>query len=104
MISAALCRQHALVEPAVACAQYRSVITRQFGGDAQARRHNVPRVQRAEAADGLSCFISFEIDGVEVLTDGAAVVKPDARIDCESFSNRYGVGQKQGAGNELAAA
>src|SRR5207253_2781687 len=70
-----LCRQYALVEPPVTCSQYRSGIVAELGGDAQAWRHQVPRVQRAKATDDASCFTPIQVDRVKVLTDGAVVVE-----------------------------
>src|SRR5262249_2002039 len=103
MILAALSSQYALVEPAVARSQYRSVIPGELGGHAQARRHKVPCVQRAKAADDISGLTSLKVDRREVLTDGAAMVETEAGVDCQPISYRYGVSHKQGRGDELAA-
>src|SRR5215831_14792676 len=40
---------------------------------------------------------------MHILADGAAVVEPEAGIDCQSLSNRYSVGHEQCCRYELSA-
>src|SRR5215472_14418937 len=78
MIVSALSRQYSLMKPTVACPQYRSAIPGEFGGRAQTRRNLVPRVHRAEATYNGPIFLRFEVNRVEILDDGAAVVEPES--------------------------
>ena len=48
--------QHALIESPVARPQHRSAVAGELRGDAKTRRPDVPRVQRAEAADDVARF------------------------------------------------
>ena len=100
---AALSGQYSLMEPTVAHPQYRSVIVGELGGDTQTWRHHVPGVQCAKTVNNLSCFTPLKVDRLEVRTDGAAVVEPDAGIDGQPLSYRYRVGHEEGCADELAA-
>ena len=104
MILTELASQHALMEPPIACPQYRPAVTRELGNYTQAWRHQIPRVLLAEASDAVLCVTPGEVNRPEILTDGAAVVEPYAGIDCQPLSYRYSVGNKQGFSDELAAA
>ena len=85
---AELSGQHALAEPPVARPQHRPAVGGELRGDAQARRPHVPGVQRAEAADDRVGLAPFEIERVQVLTDGAAVVEPQPGIDRQPIPDR----------------
>src|SRR5215471_13274048 len=103
MTVSALSRQYALMKPTVACAQYCSAIPGELGGGAQTRRQHVPRVQRAKAAHNGSCIPPLEVDRVEILADGAAVIEPEAGIDDEPVSYRCTVAYEERCGDELSA-
>ena len=61
------------------------------------------QVQRAQAADDRVGFAPFEIERVQVLTDGAAVVEPHSGIDRQPVPHREGVARERGGRDEQTA-
>jgi hypothetical protein len=91
MNRAKFARQYALMEPPVARPQHRSTVRGELGRHAQARRPDVPRVERAEAPYGSVNRLPGEIALGEVGADGAAVVESDPCIDRQTIADGYRV-------------
>ncbi len=65
--------------------------------------HIVPRVQRPQTADDVAGFAPLLIERAQILTDGAAVVEPQAGVDRQRRPDRDGVAHEPGRGDEHAA-
>src|SRR5262249_17602274 len=98
-----LAGEHALTEPSVARAQHCSSIGAELRGDTEARREYVPRVQGPEPADEAAGFIALRIERRQILTDGAAVVEPQSRVDGQPIPQRYGIARERGCRDRHAA-
>src|SRR5262245_58756255 len=81
---AKLSSQYSLTESPVARAQHRSAIASELPRDSQARRHDVPGVERSQTANDRVGLAPLRIECVQILTDGATVVETYAEIECQS--------------------
>src|SRR5262249_35336239 len=95
--------QDALVEAAIAGTQDGSAIVRKSSGDAEARRDDVPRVQRAQPVDHLTRVISFGVDGIQILTDGATVIVRNTEIYRDEGPHRHRIARERSSRDEHAA-
>ena len=100
---AKLSGQHALAEPPVTPAQHRAAVCGELHGGTEARRPQVPGVQRSQTADDAIGFPSRRINRAQVLADGAAVVEPHSRVDREPVPDGDGVTRKGRGRDEKAA-
>ena len=88
MKRAELSGQHALAESPVAPSQHRAAIGAELRGDAEPRRHDVPRVERSQTGNHRVGLLPLRIERGQILTDGAAVIEAHADIQCEPVPDR----------------
>ncbi len=101
---AELTSQHSLAEASVARTHHRAAVRRQFRGDAEARRHDVPFVQEPAPLDDPVCLLPFGIEGGKVLADGTGMIEPQSSVQRRPVAQRDGVTGEDGSGQEQAAA
>jgi hypothetical protein len=97
-----LSRQDTLVESSVARAQHRPAVRADLGGEAQARRPDVPGIKRAQPGDDPVGLAACNVARVDILTDGSRMIEPQAGIDRDPIAHGQRVAGKGGRRDELA--
>src|SRR5262249_20411353 len=95
--------ENALMKPAVTASHHRFAISRQFDGDPQSRRYDIPLKQRSQTADDCPCRMATVISCRKIRTDRPAVIETGPKVYSQAVADENGIVYEYAAGVEFTA-